>query len=196
MSGNRSGSVVVALIVGALVLGFPTVACSKSDGTANPRGAGVASPSPSAPVASMTSGSSSSPEPRFIDSATAVFNPLIIVGPNPGDLTPPDDLVLHYYNQKPVTWRTLDGSHTLRIFFPVKGFGPPGSPEPFQNMKKVKGKKGDEWVFISHFSANVELSTAINTALKTAVDAGGKFTYTYDQELDDERADGRIIIQK
>ena len=195
MGNNGRGSAAGALIIGALALGLATVACPKPEEAASPRGAEATPSSPTAPVATAMSGSSPS-ELNFIDTATAVFNPLVVVGPKPGDLTPPDGLVLHYYNQKPVTWRTLEGSHTLRIFFPVAGFDPPDSPEPFQNMKKVKGKKGDEWVFIAHFSANVELSTLINKALKTPVDAGAKFTYTYDQELDDERADGRIIIQK
>lgn len=129
-------------------------------------------------------------------SAAIQFNPLVIVGPDAGTLTPSRDVTLHAEKNDQMTWRS-DNGRSLVISFPVDRFPPEANGnEPFEDMKKVTGPDGkEEFVFTHPFAANVAVSPKIKKAVYDIAKGGATLTYKYDQTLGEQRADGKIIIK-
>jgi hypothetical protein len=135
---------------------------------------------------------------RSIGMTAAIqLNPLVIVGPDAGTLTPKDAITLHAEKSQQMTWRSDDG-RALVISFPVGQFPPEAhGNEPFEDMTKVAGPNGkDEFVFRHPFSANVAVSPRIKKEVYDLALKGVELKYKYDQTYGSQRADGWIIIKK
>ena len=128
--------------------------------------------------------------------AAIQFNPIVIVGPDPRTLTPPDDIPLSASKGQQMTWRSDDG-RSLVISFPVANFPREANGnEPFEDMMKIAGPNGkDEFVFRHPFGPNVAVSPKIKKEVYDIVQKGVELKYKYDQTYGGQRADGWIIIK-
>ncbi len=94
------------------------------------------------------------------------------------------------------TWTSWDYKAPLTIYFPTKGF-PPGAPydkAPFPDMtrKQDPATGKDEWIF-NHPGKETTRAGKANPGFGLP---GQRYCFKYEQELNGQRADARIIIQK
>jgi hypothetical protein len=92
-----------------------------------------------------------------------------------------------------VRWRSWDNMSRLTIYFPTSGF-PEGlnkNVAPFPDMSRRTANGKDDWVF-----NHPDKATTYSGKPNAIGSAGQKYCFKYDQELNDVRKDGRIIIQR
>ena len=120
-------------------------------------------------------------------------NWIVLVGPDPGTVRP-DIFCIGPTNT--ATWTSWDYKAPLKIYFPTSGFPSSVSRDtsPFLDMTRVTvaATGQDEWVF-NHPSKETTRAGKPNPAFGVA---GQRYCLKYDQEVNGQRADGRIIIQK
>lgn len=118
---------------------------------------------------------------------------IVLVGPDPATVRP-DIFCIGPTNT--ATWTSWDYKAPLKIYFPTSGFpsGVSRDTSPFLDMTRVTvATTGqDEWVF-THPGKETTRAGRANPAFGAA---GQRYCLKYDQEVNGQRADGRIIIQK